>query len=989
MKIAPRLWARLMPLLESALDQPAGSRKAWLDRLAPGPEEHAALEQLLADREDIERRAFLEAPPRLAGPRRAGLQAGQRLGAYRLVRELGQGGMSVVWAAERDDGQLQRRVALKIPHAGPGQATLAERLRREQRILAALEHPHIARLYDVGVTEQGLPFLVLEHVEGQNLQAHCNERRLTVAQRLQLFLQVLGAVQHAHSLLVLHRDLKPSNILVTAGGDVKLLDFGIAKLLQGDQAFSTALTREGGRALTPDYAAPEQIAGAPLGTACDVYALGVVLFELLTGERPYRLPRDTPAALEEAILSAEPRRPSQAWLGSAAHAGAWHSTPARLRRQLRGDLDLIVLTALQKDPARRYASAEAFAHDLRRHLARQPVLARPDSRWYRMHRFVQCHALALTAATVTAAAIGSGSALALWQAREARLEAAKATAIKDFLIGLFESNSIEQQDALSKRRQNVQDLLEQSATALQTGLTGQPQVRTELQGVVGRLLHDLALDDAAVPLRRQRAELLAQHGAPLPERMAALRELAESLAQQGNDQAAGEVLLKAAGQCAGAGHDPPLACAMVHVSYGLGAARRHDIDTAARHIEPAVQAVMRQAPRSAEAAEALAALGEVRGMQNHADEAYALYLDALKLREALWGPHSVRLARERYLLANNLIAERRFPRAEIELRQAHEALLAALGPDHVSTAMVELLHGRLLLWVHGSGQDEVRHAGAVIERQQGHVSPDRAFQARMVVGEALLFDGRIAEALGEMEQAQAMPHSAGEIADVGDTMFALALQAAGRYAQARQRLQALRARHVAALGERHPYVADVDSRLARLDLAEGRLDEAEAAFDRALQSQDERENTFGSSKHLAAAGHALVDMERGRFERAWPVVSANYATARRTPRDAQYRNAFVGMELQMGRVLTGLGRAAEARPHFERAIEEFASGYPYHPDLAQVRARYAQCLLALHDVEAARRQLALAQQALQKEPGAGPYFHRVVAEAAAMLAGRP
>jgi len=991
MAIARALWGRVWPLWHAALEREPRERDAWLAEQAVDTDARQALEALLADREAIEREGFLEAGPRfaagepVAGGAGDALQPGALVGAWRLVRQVGQGGMGVVWLAERDDGALRRRVALKIPHAGPGQALLAERLQRECRILSALDHPNIARLYDVGVTSQGLPFLVLELVEGEGLLEWCAARRLAVAQRLRLFLQVLRAVQHAHSALVLHRDIKPSNILVRGDGTVKLLDFGIAKVLEGDRADATALTRHHGRALTPDYAAPEQIAGGPVGTACDVYALGVVLFELLTGERPYRLPRDSAAALEEAILAGEVQRPSDAWRADAPAAAAFGTTATRLRRALRGDLDLVVLKALRKAPERRYATAEAFAEDIERHLATEPVLARPDSRWYRARKFVARHALAVAAAAVVVVSLGGGLGAALWQARETRLEAAKANAIKDFLVGLFESSSVEQDDALRRRQQTVQSLLEHSATALQAGLTDHPQVRDELEGVVGRLLHDLALNDAAVALRRQRVQLLAANGAPVEVQARALLDLSASLGQRGDEAASRATLERAIATCPPLDSAPPVVCLSARLERGLRAARAHDLPSARADIEPAAGALLRRVPESAEAADALAVLGELRGTENRPDEAWPLYVRATAIRERIWGPRSVRLARERFDLASNLWAERRFVLAEKEMRAALATFEAALGHDHVSTALVELQLGRLLSWLRNEGQAEVRHATDVIRRHAGEIGEDTAFDTALVVAETLLFDGRIAEAGRALDAAFALPHAPGEIADNGERMLAWYLQSAGRYDEARVHLGALRARLLADFGPTHPYVADIDDRLAGVDLAQGRLDAAEAAYQRALQSQDAREDAFGSMKHDAAIGQAMVDMERGRFDRAWPVIAENYATARKTPREEQYRATWCGIDDQMGRVLTGLGRFAEARPHFERAIAAMGDGYAASPDLARLRAHYALALVGAGETALARRQVTLAEDALRAEPGAAPHFVREVARARVAL----
>jgi len=320
--------------------------------------------------------------------------------------------MATVWLAERIDGSLQRQEALKLPRSGWA-IGLAQRMARERDILASLEHPRIARLYDAGVTAEGRPWLAMEHVVGAPIDLHCKELRLDIRARLKLFLQVADAVSHAHARLVVHRDLKPGNILVTPEGEVRLLDFGVAKLLADDAAPGSQITQMMGRAVTPDYASPEQVSGRPVGVATDVYSLGVVLYELLSGVRPYRLKRDTAAALEEAILMADvPVASAQA-------------ADRRVARTLRGDLDTIIAKAMRKEPAQRYRSVEAMAADIERHLAGEAVLARPDSRWYRMRKAIGRH----RAAVAIALALLAGTALASWQARVASRERDQANAL--------------------------------------------------------------------------------------------------------------------------------------------------------------------------------------------------------------------------------------------------------------------------------------------------------------------------------------------------------------------------------------------------------------------------------------------------------------------------------------------------------------------------------------------------------------------------------
>jgi serine/threonine-protein kinase len=431
-------WPRLLSLVDEALDVPEATRPAWLAALDLDEPLRASLLGLLEQRRVIEQGALFEAMPFVAlapGP-----GTGARVGPWRLLREIGRGGMSTVFLAERADGQGTRRVALKLPHAGPGQELLARRLLRERDILAALAHLNIARLYDVGVTEAGTPYLAMEYVEGTTLLLHADERRLGLDERVQLFGQVLAAVQYAHAKLVLHRDLKPGNILVDGDGVVKLLDFGIAKALEPQGAGpvpETELTRLGGRHLTPAYASPEQLTGAPLGTASDVYALGVLLHELLTGERPYVLADESMARLEEAILGQEPRAPSRRVPTPAALAARRLGARA-LRKALAGDLDAIVLKALQKAPARRYASVEALAGDLAAWRAGAPVAARVPSAWYYLGKFVRRHRLATSLGALGAAAVMGAAGVAVAMGLEARREAAQALSARRFMEQLFE-----------------------------------------------------------------------------------------------------------------------------------------------------------------------------------------------------------------------------------------------------------------------------------------------------------------------------------------------------------------------------------------------------------------------------------------------------------------------------------------------------------------------------------------------------------------------
>jgi eukaryotic-like serine/threonine-protein kinase len=424
-------WPLISKLLDEAVDLPAAERAAWLSRL-PAAQLHLKpyLEELISTSERSD--AALPDWPQYAGsptstelPKSDGFKAGQVIGPYRLLEPLGQGGMGSVWLAQSVTGAVKLPVALKLPQLGT-QVTagyLKERFDRERVILAALNHPNIARLYEAGVAPPGQPFLALEYVKGETLIAHCNSKQLSIKDRLALFVQVLRALQYAHSNLIIHRDLKPSNILVTETGEVKLLDFGIAKLLDTEslQACETELTQLGGRAMTPDYASPEQVRGDALTTASDVYSCGVLLHELLTGKRPYRLKRGTRAELEEAILTADISRPSTIIAGG--KAGDSQNTMGSLKRKLSGDIDTIVLKVLRKNPSDRYASASALHEDIERYLAGRPVLAQPDSTAYRLQKFLARNRLPVVAAASVFAALLVGLGLALWQAQAAREQA--------------------------------------------------------------------------------------------------------------------------------------------------------------------------------------------------------------------------------------------------------------------------------------------------------------------------------------------------------------------------------------------------------------------------------------------------------------------------------------------------------------------------------------------------------------------------------------
>ena len=424
-------WHRLNQLLERGLEFEGAERTAWLEGLGDEDKHLRAVLVDLLTQSDATGFAEATHPPTavanvaaqaLAAMRRE--QPGDRIGPWQLERLLAEGGMGAVWVAERADGVMKRTAALKLPRAEWVDQGLSERIARERAILARLQHPSIAVLYDAGVTDSGRPYLALEYVDGVPIDAYCNGRDLRSV--LHLFVQVVRAVAYAHGQLVIHRDLKPANVLVNTSGLPKLLDFGISKLIEGEAPTvdATALTRLAGRPLTLAYAAPEQVLGLPITVAADVYALGVMLFELVTGSRLYRATE--PRALEAELLRGDLRKPS----------AATQDKPRA--KALRGDLDAVVLKALKREPGERYQSATALADDLANYLDGLPVKAQPDSRTYRLQKFISRNTLPVVAGAAVMLALVIGAGVALWQANEARDQAARATALNTFVLGLIQ-----------------------------------------------------------------------------------------------------------------------------------------------------------------------------------------------------------------------------------------------------------------------------------------------------------------------------------------------------------------------------------------------------------------------------------------------------------------------------------------------------------------------------------------------------------------------
>jgi eukaryotic-like serine/threonine-protein kinase len=500
--INPERWRVLSPYLDQALDIVAEDRAAWLADLSARDGALAAdLRSILAKCEQVRDSQFLESA--VLQPQSAAMAslAGQVIGAYRLISRLGQGGTGGVWLAERCDGRFEGRAAVKLLNISLVGRAGEQRFRREGNILARLRHPRIAHLIDAGVSPAGQPYLVLEHVDGQNIDQYCDDRALPLEGRLRLFLDVLDAVGHAHVNLIVHRDIKPANVLVSTDGQVKLLDFGIAKLMERQSGWSSttttdALTGDGAAVLTPDYAAPEQLSGGAVTTATDVYALGVLLYLLLTGRHPTGTGHSSPTALIKAVVETEPPLPSAVVIAG----------QGRLQRALRGDLDTIVIKALKKNPAERYLSVTAMADDLRRVLRHQPITARPDTLRYRASRFVRRHTLGVAASVGGTALLTGLIALHTYglaaERDRAQREAAKAMKVSRMLTGLLTSA-----DPYATRDKtgepSVRALLDAGARRAQTEFANEPDLQAQLLSTMGRTYRRLGLYENAQDLLEQ------------------------------------------------------------------------------------------------------------------------------------------------------------------------------------------------------------------------------------------------------------------------------------------------------------------------------------------------------------------------------------------------------------------------------------------------------------------------------------------------------
>ena len=926
---SPERLQRLSTLLDEALDLDGPARERWLAALpAADAELSDTLRQLLARHATKETADLLSRGPAFDLPD-GGPRAGDVVGPYRLVSTLGVGGMGAVWLAERADGSLKRKVALKLPLLSwaPG---LSERFARERDILATLEHPHIARLYDAGLDAQGRPYMALEVVEGRPIDAFCREQALPVAACLQLLLQVADALAYAHGRLVLHRDLKPANILVTAQGQVRLLDFGVAKLMQGDSAVETALTRVSGRAMTPDYASPEQVRGEPLGTASDVYSLGVVAYELLAGTRPYRLQRGSAAELEEAITAQEIMAASSA------------ATAPATREALRGNLDAILHKALQKAVSARYPTVDALAQDWRRHLEGARVLARPDSLAQRLSRVVRrqraplAAALLATAAFVLAlgfgatalvvAALLAGLGAALWQARKAQLQARlaqqegrTARAVQTFVLDLFEATSAIQKDPLKAQQTTARELLEIGAQRIAHTLADAPESRISVLHTLGEMHWMLGLRSEAARLKM---DALAAARAAFGERDLRFARAAVDAVRSIEDTPRRHeipALLEAADAAFAAAGDAGLR-ERPAVLMMLSRHHRHEsLPDAVRTGEAAVLALARVDAGSPELINAYRAAGRARIQAGDLDLAEAHVRAAVNLSDRQGEGRATWLVNARAELAEVLFKQGRFDAADVEARAAVDLSLQAHGPSHRWTLIVRIRLSNQLMKT-GAVSDGLAHRAAV-EQELARDRPeyDPQFRADMASYLASGLSER-----GRPDRAEALVRA--DLADLQQWFPNSSAVAAGQ--------------------------ADLALVLAAL----GRLDEARALAEAALALWQRFARGLAATARNAQFLTALSTVHRlaGRPDQAWALLDAWPAPTHAAR--GRWLDVVVHCTIERMEVALALGRFDQVRAasDSELAALRTLAGRRHLPHLeGQLRQLRGQAALAAGDTAAA------------------------------------
>jgi eukaryotic-like serine/threonine-protein kinase len=879
---------RIEALFDGALEHETDEREAFLAAESGGDDSLLAGARALLAAHALAEHVF-------AGPANEPAVFTRPIGVYRVIREIGRGGMGTVYLAERADGQYRRRVAIKLIATSNADDPLHQRFLAERQILAALDHPHIARLLDGGLTDDGRPYLVLEYVDGVPITEYCDRHRLGIDDRIRLFLDVCDAVQHAHQNLVIHRDLKPGNILVTPAAQLKLLDFGIAKLLNPAlSAVDAPVTRLDLRVMTPEYASPEQVRGDSITTASDVYALGVLLYELLTGSPPYHLTTHSPAEVMQAVCERDPERPSTRVLRverlprlggeaeeltPASRARARALPAERLRRRLQGDLDSIVLMALRKEPGRRYASADQLGQDLRRYREGLPVLAHRGSRRYRVGKLVRRHRAGATAAGLVAVSLLAGLGTSLWQARlaheerdradRARTEAmgalAQSQTVTEFLMDLFRSG--EPATGAPGGPLTADDLLRRGL-ARAGALDGQPVVQARLLDVIGQMYFGLGRYDDAARLLARAVALQRGPGEPTPGLAESLIHLSRAHRSRGEIAEARRLVAEAleVRRRTLAPDDPALAEAV----HELG--RVSDRAEQERHYRDALGLLQRSGAQPERQVALLQGLTTNLRRQDRLVEALELDRDALRLAEQRLGPdHAVtgnamiHLGDQERDLADDPDAAERLYRRGLEI------MTRQLGENNL-----QLIHGLHSLSYLLSARGEHAEAEQLMRR-----------------------------ALAIRTAATGPDHPQAALESVG---LALRIAAQGRHAEAEATIRAARLHLIRVLGPNHTAVAGVNADLADVLAALGRGTEADSAYRAAIgtfAALGERGIVHTGETHRRYGRQLLrqrrFDEAETQLLRSLAVLESAYAPSSETSNVHETKRALMELYLARGR----------------------------------------------------------------------------------------
>jgi eukaryotic-like serine/threonine-protein kinase len=898
--IDPERWHEMDRLFAEALERPLAERPAFLDEICAGdPDLRRELERLLAA--DDEAAAFLERPAgELLGLALDDREEGGQLGPYRLLRRIGGGGMGTVYLARREDEQYQRDVAIKILRSGLASTEALHRFLAERQILARLEHPNIARLYDGGCTEDGRPYLVMELIEGTPVDEYCDRNRLTVDQRLDLFRRICAAVQYAHQNLLVHRDLKPGNILVTAEGEPKLLDFGIAKRLAREKTVDSRMTQTGLRMLTPSYASPEQVKGGAITTASDVYALGVLLYELLAGRSPYET-TGAPYEIERAICEKQPERPSAALFRAGAPTAEQiaqdrNTRPPVLRRRLQGDLDNIILMALRKEPQRRYESVAHLSRDVERHLKDLPVHARPDTALYRTRKFLRRRRATVAAAAVAALLAGGFVTSVVAQGRRIERERDKAEYALSFLVETFQQADPYQAQG---ERLTAKQILDQGAERISRELADQPDVQAAVMDAIGEVDRSLGRYAEAQPLLERslelRRKLYGLQSLPVAESLDHL----SGLAADRLDLATAEKLLRRSlamrRRLLGDG-DVEVAKTLNQLGELLVTKGAPAVEI--ERIQQEALAIAREAEDPAAVAQSILHLARAKQAAGSYDEAEKLFRQGLDLERRVLKPGDPELYREQTAFGEILINMGKPVEAEKMLRESLAAQRRILGSNHPDVA-VTLGNLAMAVYERGSFAEAETLNREVLALVRTHYGPSHWLVPAVLgnLAAALQSQEKVAEAIPFFEEALAVRRrTLGEGHPLVAQALLLLAGAHRRLAEypealdlAREALEILEK----AEGPDHPHLAYPAREIGRIYMAQQLYREAEPYLRRSLEIR--RRELTPDHPEVARAKISLADclIERGRYDEATVLLREAQATlvAQGGPQDGRVLEA--------------------------------------------------------------------------------------------------